>query len=152
MNHAVPDAPTVVVLMGVSGVGKTTVGRALADRLGWAFADADDLHSAANITRMQRGEGLTDADRAPWLAAVRALLRAEDETLRALFAAFGRLEARQQRWFLDSASPSYQVGGAMLAMWSSMPAQHKAGMVAAVLAKDPRDHAGRGAINRTGSS
>ena len=83
---------------------------------------------------------------------LRALLRAEDETLRALFAAFGRLEARQQRWFLDSASPSYQVGGAMLAMWSSMPAQHKAGMVAAVLAKDPRDHAGRGAINRTGSS
>ncbi len=64
----------VVVLMGVSGVGKTAVGRALAARLGWTFADADDLHPAANVAKMQRGEGLTDADRKPWLDAVRALI------------------------------------------------------------------------------
>ena len=70
----------VVVLMGVSGVGKTTVGRALASRLGWAFADADDLHPAANVARMARGEGLTDADRGPWLDAVRRLI---DERLAA---------------------------------------------------------------------
>lgn len=56
--------------MGVSGVGKTTVGRALADALGYAFLDADDLHPAANIEKMRRGEPLTDEDRAPWLAAL----------------------------------------------------------------------------------
>lgn len=68
------SAAPVVVLMGVAGVGKTAVGRALAARLDWTFADADDLHPAANVAKMQRGEGLTDADRAPWLDAVRALI------------------------------------------------------------------------------
>jgi len=56
--------------MGAAGSGKTTVGRALADGLGWPFVDADDLHSPSNIARMRRGVALTDADRAPWLAAV----------------------------------------------------------------------------------
>lgn len=68
--------PTVLVVMGVAGVGKTTVGRALADQLGWDFLDADDLHPPANVAKMARGEGLTDADRAPWLEAVRALIGA----------------------------------------------------------------------------
>jgi gluconokinase len=48
------------------------VGRALAERLGWAFVDADDLHSPENKAKMHRGEALTDADRAPWLAALQA--------------------------------------------------------------------------------
>ena len=65
----------VILLMGVSGVGKSAIGRALADRLGWSFLDADDDHSAANVTKMRRGESLTDADRAPWLEAVRARVR-----------------------------------------------------------------------------
>lgn len=60
----------VVVVMGVSGSGKTTVGRALADRLGWSFADADDLHPAANVEKMRHGIPLTDADREPWIRAV----------------------------------------------------------------------------------
>jgi gluconokinase len=60
----------VVVLMGVSGAGKTTVGQALARQLQWRFADADDFHSAANVAKMHAGIPLTDADRAPWLAAL----------------------------------------------------------------------------------
>lgn len=62
----------VIILMGVSGAGKTTIGAALARQLGWAFVDADDLHPAANIALMRAGHPLTDADRAPWLVAVRA--------------------------------------------------------------------------------
>ena len=60
----------ILLLMGVSGAGKTTVGRALAGLLGWRFADADDFHSAANVAKMHAGISLTDADRAPWLAAL----------------------------------------------------------------------------------
>src|SRR5262245_19802720 len=61
----------VVVLMGVSGSGKTTVGKILAGRLGWTFVEADDYHPAANVEKMHRGEPLTDEDRRPWLAALR---------------------------------------------------------------------------------
>ncbi len=64
-------AARIVVVMGVSGAGKTTIGQALADRLGWGFQDADALHSAANILKMAAGHALSDADRAPWLAALR---------------------------------------------------------------------------------
>ncbi|MBB1020190.1 lycopene cyclase, partial [Dietzia sp. E1] len=72
---------------------------------------------------------------------LRALLRADDRTLRALFAAFGRLDGRHQRWFLDAASPSYQVAAAMWGMWVSMPVRDKAGMVAAVLRRPARGRA-----------
>jgi gluconokinase len=60
----------IVVIMGVAGAGKTTVGRLLAGRLHWPFVDADDLHSEANIAKMSRGEPLTDQDREPWLEAI----------------------------------------------------------------------------------
>ncbi|MEO8726233.1 MAG: gluconokinase [Acidobacteriaceae bacterium] len=60
----------VIVVMGVSGSGKTTVGGALAQRLGWAFADADSFHSAENVQKMRRGVPLTDQDRTPWLEAL----------------------------------------------------------------------------------
>ena len=62
----------VLVVMGVSGSGKTTVGRALAAALSWPFADADEFHPPANIAKMSAGQPLNDADRAPWLAAIRA--------------------------------------------------------------------------------
>lgn len=62
--------PHVVVIMGVAGAGKTTVGRTLADALHWSFYDADDFHSADNVARMRAGTPLTDADRAPWLEAL----------------------------------------------------------------------------------
>jgi gluconokinase len=64
----------VVLLMGVSGAGKTTVGKLLASQLGWEFADADDYHSAANVEKMRNGIPLTDADRAPWLESLRELM------------------------------------------------------------------------------
>ena len=63
-----------VVVMGVSGSGKSTVGSALAAELGWAFLDADDLHPAANVAAMAAGRPLDDTDRAPWLEAVGAWL------------------------------------------------------------------------------
>ena len=64
-----PAAPLVVV-MGVSGSGKSTVGALLAERLGVPFADADDLHPPANVAKMTAGRPLDDDDRAPWLALV----------------------------------------------------------------------------------
>lgn len=62
--------------MGVAGAGKTTVGRELAEAIGWEFHDADDFHSAENIAKMHRGEGLTDVDRQPWLESLRRLIAA----------------------------------------------------------------------------
>jgi gluconokinase len=61
----------IILVMGIEGSGKTTVGRLLAERLHWDFADADDFHSAANKEKMSHGIPLNDADRAPWLAAIR---------------------------------------------------------------------------------
>ena len=61
----------VIVLMGVAGSGKTTVGLALATALGWGFRDADEFHPPANVEKMSRGLPLTDRDRTPWLAAIR---------------------------------------------------------------------------------
>jgi gluconokinase len=62
----------IVVVAGVSGSGKTTVGALLAARLGWAFAEGDCFHPAANVGKMQAGVPLTDADRWPWLGAITA--------------------------------------------------------------------------------
>ncbi|WP_158862104.1 gluconokinase [Leifsonia sp. AG29] len=67
--------PPVIVVMGVSGAGKSTFGAALAASLGRAFLDADDLHPAENKAKMAAGIPLDDADRAPWLAAVSAAAR-----------------------------------------------------------------------------
>jgi carbohydrate kinase (thermoresistant glucokinase family) len=66
---------TVIILMGVSGVGKTTIGTLLAQRLGVSFFDGDDFHSPANIAKMQRGEPLTDGDRAPWLTSLQQFIQ-----------------------------------------------------------------------------
>jgi gluconokinase len=62
--------PAVLIVAGVSGSGKTTIGRLLAQRLNYAFRDADDFHPPENIAKMSRGEPLTDDDRAPWLDAI----------------------------------------------------------------------------------
>jgi gluconokinase len=61
----------VVIVMGVTGAGKTTVGNMLAGQMAWTFVDADSFHSAANVDKMRRGIPLDDADRAPWLQAMR---------------------------------------------------------------------------------
>ena len=67
--------PLSVVVMGVSGCGKSSVGQALARRLGARFLDADDFHPPANVAKMRSGVPLDDADRAPWLERLNAALR-----------------------------------------------------------------------------
>jgi gluconokinase len=64
-----------IIITGVAGAGKTTVGKLLAKNLGWQFHEGDDFHPAANVEKMRRGEALTDADREPWLDALRALIQ-----------------------------------------------------------------------------
>lgn len=64
----------VILMMGVSGAGKTTIGQLLASALGWNFVDADDYHPADNVEKMRNGTPLTDADRAPWLETLRTLI------------------------------------------------------------------------------
>ena len=61
----------IVIIMGTTGAGKTTIGTMLATQLNWQFADADTFHPPANIEKMSHGIPLTDADRAPWLEAMR---------------------------------------------------------------------------------
>ena len=70
----------IVVLMGVSGAGKTTVGEALASALGWPFRDADSLHPPANVEKMRAGIPLTDDDRGPWLDRVVSEVREVEAT------------------------------------------------------------------------
>lgn len=72
MTAPAPTHPIVVVMMGVSGVGKTTIGTLLAERLGWGYAEGDSYHPPANVEKMRAGTPLDDADREPWLAAIAA--------------------------------------------------------------------------------
>jgi gluconokinase len=67
--------PHAIILMGVSGSGKTAVGSRVSKRLGWTFLDADDFHPAANVEKMKRGIPLDDNDRAPWLERLHSELR-----------------------------------------------------------------------------
>lgn len=77
----------IVVLMGVSGVGKTTIGKLLAARTGWKFEDADDYHSEENRRKMAAGIPLTDADRTPWLNALhQRMLQYQQQAEHAIFA------------------------------------------------------------------
>lgn len=73
------DARMVIVLMGVTGSGKTTVGTGLAEELGWDFYDADDFHPLANKTKMAAGIPLNDEDRVPWLEALGEMVHAKLE-------------------------------------------------------------------------
>ena len=63
-------APHALILMGVSGSGKTTIGQQLAARIGWRYEDADTFHPASNVAKMSAGQPLTDEDRWPWLRAI----------------------------------------------------------------------------------
>ena len=88
----------IVVVMGVSGAGKSTVGRALARELGWTFLDADDVHPAANVERMARGEPLSERDREPWLTRLAERIREHLERDEPLVLACSALkEAHRER-------------------------------------------------------
>jgi gluconokinase len=63
-----------LIVMGVSGCGKSSIGKALAEQLGWDFYDADDFHPPENVSKMANGIPLTDSDRAPWLAALHDMI------------------------------------------------------------------------------
>ena len=71
----------IVVLMGVSGVGKTTIGRLLAERLGVPFIEGDDYHPPANVAKMARGVPLEDDDRWPWLDRLNGILRTQEHAV-----------------------------------------------------------------------
>jgi carbohydrate kinase (thermoresistant glucokinase family) len=71
----------IVVVMGVSGCGKSTIGQLLADRLGCPFLDADELHPPGNVAKMAAGTPLTDADRQPWLELLNAKLRGQENAV-----------------------------------------------------------------------
>lgn len=84
----------IIVVMGVTGAGKTTVGRALAERFGLDFVDGDDLHPEANVAKMASGRPLDDADRAPWLARIAAWIEARRREGRGAVVACSALRRR----------------------------------------------------------
>lgn len=101
---SVPQAPRAIVVMGVSGCGKTTVGRALAQALGWRFVDADDFHPPANVHKMRAGIALDDTDRAPWLARLNAVIRHAIATDAPLVLACSALKARYRERLRERAA------------------------------------------------
>jgi gluconokinase len=88
--------------MGVAGTGKTTTGRLLAQALGWPFFDGDDFHPRANIDKMAAGEPLTDADRRPWLQALRALIEQQLREGKTAVVASSALKASYRAQLLTS--------------------------------------------------
>jgi gluconokinase len=94
----------VIVVMGVSGSGKTVVGETLAARLNWRFEDADNWHSAANVEKMHRGEALTDADREPWLQALNRAIRTWITDKRDVVLACSALRERYRKALLEGAA------------------------------------------------
>ncbi|WP_309643724.1 gluconokinase, GntK/IdnK-type [Phenylobacterium sp.] len=87
---------TLIVVMGVAGSGKSTVGRAMADRLGLPFVEADDFHSAANREKMAAGRPLDDTDRKPWVASLCATLAESEAPVTVL--ACSALTPAVRRW------------------------------------------------------
>jgi len=93
--------PSAIVLMGVSGSGKSAVGKALATRLGWRFHDADDYHPAANVEKMRSGRALDDSDRWPWLDRLNSLLRHSAAKHEPIVLACSALKQRYRERMLD---------------------------------------------------
>lgn len=103
---------TVIVLLGVSGSGKTSVGKALADAIGGDFFDADVFHPPANIEKMSRGEALCDADRMPWLDAIARAIREQLRATRpAVFTCSGLKPEYRRRLAVDPAVRMFLLDG-----------------------------------------
>jgi gluconokinase len=94
--------------MGVSGSGKSAVGKILARELGWTFVEADDFHSAANIEKMRRGIPLDDADRQPWLDSLRRRLMEAGQRGENVVLACSALKHAYQHYLAQCASESVQ--------------------------------------------
>ena len=94
----------VIVVMGVSGSGKTTIGEILAERLGWSFFDADNFHSEANKQKMKTGIPLTDEDRMSWLQALQDLIRENDQAGKSIVLACSALKARYRQILSEGAA------------------------------------------------
>ncbi|NMC52132.1 MAG: gluconokinase [Chloroflexi bacterium] len=113
------------IIMGVSGCGKTSVGKALAERLGWDFFDADDYHPAENVAKMSSGVPLTDEDRAPWLSELQKLIASSLAQGRPGVLACSALKERYRRALL-AGNPGVQVvylKGSYELIWSRMSAR-----------------------------
>ena len=97
-----------LVVMGVSGSGKTTIATRLAERLGYVFAEGDAFHSAANVAKMARGEPLNDRDRAPWLESLEEWIAAQHASGRSTVLACSALK-RAYRDTLRAGAPGHVV-------------------------------------------
>jgi gluconokinase len=103
-----------IVIMGVSGTGKSSVGRVLADRIGWRFLDADDYHPPANVAKMRAGQPLGDDDRWPWLDTLAAAVAERLGARQSVVMACSALKsAYRQRLRVD--------GGRVLFVWLHAP-------------------------------
>jgi gluconokinase len=114
-----------IIVMGVSGSGKTSVGKSLAEHLGWDFYDADDFHPPANVSKMARGIPLDDSDRAPWLAALHDLISCSLQKDRPGVLACSALKERYRQQLLDG-NPAVQfvyLKGTYDLIWSRMSAR-----------------------------
>src|SRR6185436_8379219 len=97
LNNPTPKLTIAIVVMGVSGCGKTTVASGVAERLGWDFVEADTLHSPANVAKMGAGIPLTDEDRWPWLDAIAAHIEAARKKQKPCVVACSALKRRYRQ-------------------------------------------------------
>jgi gluconokinase len=114
----------IVLLMGVQGSGKTTVGQALAARLQWDFADADDFHSAANKAKMAAGIALNDEDRAPWLSAIRAAMEQANHEGRSLVVGCSALKEKYREQLVLAGVRVVYLHGSQALIASRLQARH----------------------------
>jgi gluconokinase len=94
----------IIVIMGVTASGKTTIGTRASKRFGWPFYDADEFHPPENIAKMSRGEPLTDDDRDPWLKALNAKMQEEERAGRSAIFGCSALKARYRDVLRDGLS------------------------------------------------